>query len=101
MWRGCSGPCRGSLSQMAHKPALQTETVAADLYRRIATNLRSLREQRGWTQERLAQEAGLATRHLQKLEAAEVNVTLRTVARLCTALAVDVQSLFVLTRGVG
>jgi transcriptional regulator with XRE-family HTH domain len=50
--------------------------------------------QRGWSQERAAEESDLNLRHYQKLEAGEVNVTLRTVERLCRAFGVDVQRLF-------
>jgi len=37
---------------------------------------------------------GLVTRHLQKLEAGEVNVTLRTLVRISVALGVDLKDLF-------
>lgn len=46
-----------------------------------------------WSQERAAEEAGLNPRHLQKIEAGSVNVTLRTLSRLSAALNVDVKRL--------
>jgi transcriptional regulator with XRE-family HTH domain len=42
------------------------------------------------TQEDVALAAGLALRHLQKIEAGQVNVTLETLSALATALRVDV-----------
>ena len=61
--------------------ALSTDldAIAANLQKRVGSNLRALRERRGLTQDHLAHLAGLATRHLQKIEAGQVNVTLRTV----------------------
>ena len=59
----------------------------------LAANLRYLRKARGLTQEQVAEAIGINWRHLQKLEAGEVNVTLRTLARICEGLAVDAPSL--------
>ena len=64
------------------------------LQQTLATNLRRLRESRGLTQEQTAEAIGIAWRHLQKLEAGEVNVTIRTLARICDGLGVDVPTLF-------
>jgi transcriptional regulator with XRE-family HTH domain len=61
---------------------------------RVAVAVRSLRERRGETQAALSERAGIALRHLQKIEAGEVNLTLHTLARLATALSVDVPDLF-------
>lgn len=64
-----------------------------ELQRRLASRLREIREQRGLTQEEVAHSAGMAPRHIQKIEAGEVNVTLRTIARLCRALQVEAAEL--------
>lgn len=61
---------------------------------RLARALRRERSARGLTQERVAEAAGMNPRHYQKLEDASVNATLRTLERLCDALAVDVGKLF-------
>ena len=37
---------------------------------------------------------GLVTRHFQKLEAGEVNVTLRTLVRVAAALRIDLKTCF-------
>jgi transcriptional regulator with XRE-family HTH domain len=62
--------------------------------RRVAMQVRRLRTGKGLTQETVAATAGLAPRHLQKIEAAEVNVTLDTLVKVAGALDVDVRELF-------
>jgi len=61
---------------------------------RIATNIRRLRKNQELTQEELAHRAKLALRHLQKIEAAEVNVTLDTLVKLACALNIDLIEFF-------
>lgn len=56
------------------------------LQRVLAKNVRIRREQLELTQEAAAHLMGIATRHLQKLEAGELNVTLRTLCRVAKAL---------------
>lgn len=63
------------------------------LQRRLATNIRLLRQGRDISQDELSSRAGLAVRHLQKLEAGEVNATLKTLAAVGAALGVDPQAL--------
>ena len=62
--------------------------------RRVAMQVRRLRMVKGLTQEAVAAGAGLAPRHFQKIEAAEVNVTLDTLVKVADALDVDVSELF-------
>lgn len=78
---------------MPVKPSQDLDAIGADLQEQVGANLRRLREARGLTQEHLAHFAGLATRHLQKIEAGQVNVTLRTLGRLGAALGVEPSSL--------
>ncbi len=52
----------------------------------LAKNLRAMRKTNGMTQEELAGRAALSPRHIQKLEAGEVNATLGTLALLAFAL---------------
>jgi transcriptional regulator with XRE-family HTH domain len=56
------------------------------LRRALARNLRAERTERGLTLEAASELAGMHWRHWQKLEAGEVNATLRTLARLGDAL---------------
>lgn len=60
-----------------------------EIAKRIARNVRVLRSQMGLTQETLSHRSGIAVRHLQKVEAGQVNVTLATLVRLSSALGVD------------
>lgn len=62
--------------------------------KQLARRVRELRGAKGFTQESLAQRAGLAVRHLQKLESSELNVTLDTLTRVAAALNVDITELF-------
>ena len=59
------------------------------LRKRIATNTRRLREEKKLSLEETAHLAGMHFRHLQKVEAGEVNATLRTLARLSDAFGVS------------
>jgi transcriptional regulator with XRE-family HTH domain len=56
--------------------------------------IRALRVARGLTQEALALRVGMGWRHLQKIEAGEVNLTLRTICRFAAALQVDIPVFF-------
>jgi len=59
----------------------------------LGARLRRYRTDRGWTQEYAAERSGLATRHLQKLEAGELNVTLYTLYRVASAYEVQLSEL--------
>ena len=74
-------------------PDKPLDMIGANLQKQVGVNLRRFREARGFTQEQLAHMAHLATRHLQKIEAGQVNVTLRTLGRLGSALDVEVSVL--------
>ncbi len=65
------------------------DTVIAALARR----LKARRIDLGLTQEELADRAGLNARHVQKLEAGELNVTIGTLASLALALDVTITDL--------
>lgn len=56
--------------------------------------IRELRLARGLTQEDLALSVGVGWRHLQKVEAGEVNLTLKTLSRFAAALQVDIPQFF-------
>jgi transcriptional regulator with XRE-family HTH domain len=60
----------------------------------LAGNVRRFREKAGWTQEQAADAMEIATRHYQKIEAGDVNVTVATLVRVAKAFGVDVESLF-------
>ena len=68
-----------------------------DLQRRVGANLRRLRVERGYSQEAFADLLGYHRTYIGGVERGERNLTLRTVERLATALAVDPLDLFTVT----
>lgn len=59
------------------------------LRRQLARNVRSLRTARKLSLEQVAHDAGMHWRHWQKVEAGEVGITLRTLAKLAVGLGVE------------
>jgi len=87
----------------ARKKPRQRKLARVDQYRsrayrelqaRLLENVRSVRLERGLSQEEAAHRCEMATRILQRVEAGEVNLTLTSLARLCEGLQVDVVRLF-------
>lgn len=68
----------------------QFQRVRLRLARTIADHTAAL----GLSQEEAAHRAGLAWRHYQKLEASEVNDTLKTLVKLSKGLKSDIRGLF-------
>ena len=58
---------------------------------RIGENLRKAREDRGWSQEELAFEAGVHRTYVGGVERAEYNVTVLTLLRFTKALGITLQ----------
>ncbi len=98
MWRGTDG-VRVFPLHMSHDPPISSKEIADAIQQQVGWNLRQAREAQGLSQEQLAHLAGLATRHLQKIEAGQVNVTLRTLARLGSALGVEPGRLLIAREG--
>ncbi len=59
----------------------------------LAENIRRLRYARGWTQEDAARRCLMTPRLLQRVEAATLNATMTTLARLCEGFGVDAKVL--------
>jgi transcriptional regulator with XRE-family HTH domain len=55
----------------------------------FAEKLKSLRKERGWSQERLARDAGISTSFVAKLEQSTVSPSLATAQRLAKSLGVE------------
>lgn len=62
--------------------------------KRLAKRLRQLREERKLSQESLAAESGLGRAYYWCLEQGSINVTLKTLVKLCNTLEIDIVDLF-------
>lgn len=69
---------------------VRRETIAATFGRQI----RRLRDHRGWTQERLAEEANLDRSYVAGIEVGGRNPSLKALARLADALNISLSELF-------
>jgi transcriptional regulator with XRE-family HTH domain len=65
-----------------------------DLLGIFAANLRRLREERGWSQERVAYESDLNPSHVAKIERTEREPGVRTISKLCKSLEISAAELF-------
>jgi transcriptional regulator with XRE-family HTH domain len=74
------------------RPALQRTIIREQ--RRLGQRLRQIRQERGFTQERAAELAGIHPKHLSVVENGAVNVTFSTIAALAVAYKVALGSLF-------
>ena len=77
---------------MAYTPSIPPLDEQA-LRRRIGSNLRLFRAARSLSLKQASTLAAIHWRHWQKIEAAEVNLPLRTLARVARAVNVDVTEL--------
>lgn len=57
-----------------------------DVRQRLAANMKRLRKERGWSQEALADEAGLDRTYISGIERVVKNPTITVVERIATAL---------------
>lgn len=67
--------------------------------RRLGLRIRALRQEREWTLERAAEAMNLDLKHLQKIEAGQINITLVSLVRIAEGLEVPVNELFVEPQG--
>ena len=63
--------------------------------KQLGLRIRALREAQGWTLEKAAERSDLDLKHLQKIEAGMLNVTLVTLVRLAVGLRQPIHALFV------
>jgi transcriptional regulator with XRE-family HTH domain len=64
-----------------------------DIIKRIGLNITVIREQRGLTQEKLAELAGLHRAYIGQIERGEKNIGLRNLEKIAKALNVDIRVL--------
>lgn len=55
----------------------------------VGRNIRDLRKAKGWTQEQLAHEAGMAMRYVAGVERGEENPSLRFLVKIAEALGAE------------
>jgi transcriptional regulator with XRE-family HTH domain len=65
-----------------------------DIRKRFGDRVRALRNDRGWSQEALADRAGLHRTYIGSVERAEQNVSLVNIERLAATLGVSLAELF-------
>jgi transcriptional regulator with XRE-family HTH domain len=58
-------------------------------------NVKKVREQKGWSQDRLSEETGLHRTYISGIERGVRNPTIEIVQRLATALGVEIRDLFI------
>ena len=79
-------------SEVWSRPALKRAIGVAQ--RRLGLRLRKLREERGLTQERAAEAAGLHPKYLGVIEGGKSNTTFATLVALAHAYRVSLSALF-------
>jgi transcriptional regulator with XRE-family HTH domain len=87
-------PARASRGQRASQVARQSPRYAAEA-KALGSRVRELREARGWTLERAAEETTVDWKHWQKIESGQINLTLVTLVRICEGFGVPLAELFV------
>jgi transcriptional regulator with XRE-family HTH domain len=71
----------------------------ADLKETLAINVRRLRQERGWTQEDLADRVGLSARYVGQIERAQASMTITVLGRIANAFEVEAAKLVTRPRG--
>jgi DNA-binding XRE family transcriptional regulator len=81
--------CDASKNEI-HRPWYKRQQIAPfwrmDVRKRLAVNMKRLRKERGWSQEALADEAGLDRTYISGIERVVKNPTITVVERLARAL---------------
>jgi transcriptional regulator with XRE-family HTH domain len=70
----------------------------ADLKETVAANVRRFRNERGWTQDDLADLVGLSARYVGQIERSQASMSVTVLGRLAEALRVDAGELVRRTR---
>ena len=65
-----------------------------DIRKRFGKRVKALREAKGWSQEELADRAGMHRTYISAVERAVRNPTLTVIARIAKALKVSITELF-------
>lgn len=87
---------RRSLEERPSRVVRQSQQFTRAAHQ-LGRRIRELREKRSWTLEAAAERMQLDLKHLQKIEAGSLNVTLVTLVRIAKGLDESIQSLFAST----
>ena len=68
--------------------------MSIELQRRVGANIRRIRRSKKWTQQVLAERAGLARSQVVRMENGDKNATIQTLARIAEALEIRLGSPF-------
>ena len=63
--------------------------------RKVGRRIRELRQKKGWSQEKLAEEAGLHRTYIGQVERGEKSIGVENLVRIARALGVRVAAVFV------
>ncbi|MBN2180826.1 MAG: helix-turn-helix transcriptional regulator [Sedimentisphaerales bacterium] len=66
----------------------------SDINKEVGLNIRKLREERGISQEKLAEFAGLHRTYIGQIERGEKNIGLKNLQKIAKALGVDLKNIF-------
>jgi transcriptional regulator with XRE-family HTH domain len=72
---------------------MSNPTQTCDAQRLFATNMRRIRKEKGLTQERVAEAAGLHPNYVSSVERAERNISICNIERIAVALDVTMAEL--------
>ena len=67
-------------------------------YEKLGDNIRNYREQRGFTQEKLAELSNISEKHLSKIERGKINIKIDTLVNIADALGTSVIGCFIICR---
>lgn len=67
--------------------------MKSEILVRFGQNVQKVRKERGFSQEQLAEKAGLHRTYIGMIERAEKNITLCNIEKVANALEVNIQSL--------
>jgi transcriptional regulator with XRE-family HTH domain len=83
----------GGTDERASQTFKKSPRYASEL-QRLGANVRGLRHERGWTLEQAAERSSLDLKHLQKVEAGVLNLTMVTLVRIADGFNVPLHVLF-------
>ena len=68
--------------------------MAESIQKKFGKVIRSLREEKSWSQEKLAEEVGVHRTYVGMVERGEKNIALKNIERFARALSVQIKDIF-------